>query len=275
MRHRRTHGLCLGFALVATCLATGGLVAQTRAEEEKQREQWQRVADIFRAMDVRPGATVADVGAGDGFFTSRLASAVGPSGQVLAVDVNDAQLDRLRRRLTEQSISNVTVIKGTATDTRLPVVSLDAVLIINAYHEMSEHRAMLESIRSALKPMGRLVIVEPISEARRTATRSEQTRDHEISPEFVLQDVRAAGLRIIGLEDPFAARGRVIEWMMTVTPNLPIPPASSRPAQPDTVGNAKPRSGLRVSAHKLLQITSPVRGSEIPSSRCCWSFPTS
>jgi predicted methyltransferase len=91
MRHPRTHGFCLALAMLAACLATGELVAQTRSEQEKQREQWQRVTDIFRAMEVRPGAAVADVGAGDGFFTTRLASAVGPTGQVFAVDVSDAQ----------------------------------------------------------------------------------------------------------------------------------------------------------------------------------------
>lgn len=258
MRHRRTNGFCLALSLLATCLATGGLVAQTRAEQEKQREQWQRVADIFRAMEVRPGVAVADVGAGDGFFTSRLASAVGPTGQVFAVDVNDAPLDRLRRRLTEQAISNVTVIKGTASDPRLPAGTLDAALIINAYHEMPEHRAMLEAIRSALKLTGRLVIVEPISESRRTATRRDQTRDHEIAPEFVMQDVRAAGLRIIGLEDPFTTRGRAVEWMMTVTPGLTTTVIAANPpvAGPETGSRDWRDPGLRISADEFVKITS-------------------
>ena len=258
MRHPRTHGFCLALTMFAACLATGELVAQTRAEQEKQREQWQRVADIFRAMDVRPGAAVADVGAGDGFFTTRLASAVGPSGQVFAVDVSDAQIDRLRRRLTEESHSNVTVIKGTATEPRLPAGTLDAALIINAYHEMTEHQAMLEAIRSALKPTGRLVIVEPISATRRMATRREQTRDHEIAPEFVLQDVRAANLRIVGLEDPFTTRGRAVEWMMTVTPSSATTIVAASPA------SAKPGAGsrdwrgteLRISIDEFVKIAS-------------------
>jgi predicted methyltransferase len=78
---------------IALCVTSAVLLAQTRAEEEKQREQWQRVSDIFRAMDIRPGAVVADVGAGGGFFTTRLASAVGPSGRVYAVDIEDTTLD--------------------------------------------------------------------------------------------------------------------------------------------------------------------------------------
>jgi len=221
------------------------------------------VADIFRAMDVRPGATVADIGAGDGFFTSRLATAVGPSGQVVAVDVNDEPLNRLRGRLTEQSISNVTVIKGTATNPRLSAGTLDAALIINASHEMPEHQAMLESIRSALKPAGRLVIVEPISASRRPATRSEQTRDHEIAPEFVMQDVRAADLRIVGLDDP--TRGRVVEWMMTVMPGgATAVIAANPPSAGQETGVRDWRDpGLRISVDEFVKVTSSGSGTII------------
>ena len=257
MRYLRTQAVTVVLVVLAVYLVDGGLVAQTRAEQEKQREQWQRVPDIFRAMGVRAGATVADVGAGDGFFTSRLARAVGPSGRVFAVDVNDAQIDRLRRRLTDESLENVTVIRGTATDPQLPAGTLDAALIINAYHEMAEHQAMLEAIRSALKPAGRLVIVEPISASRRTATRAEQTREHEIAPEYVLQDARTAGLRIVGLEDPFTTRGRATEWMMTVTPSAAatIIAAGPAPARSDTTSRDWRDPGLRISVEELVKIT--------------------
>jgi predicted methyltransferase len=207
------------------------LVAQSRADQERQREQWQRVGDIFHALGIRSGAHVADIGAGDGFFTSRLAAAVGPGGHVYAVDIADSQLERIRRRLADDGHGNVTIIKGTSRDPRLPAGMLDAALIVNAYHEMPEHQAMLDAIRTALKPGGRLVIVEPIADQRRAAARADQTREHEIAPEFVMQDVRAAGLRIIGLEDPFAARGRALEWMLTVTPGAaPVLPAATAPA---------------------------------------------
>lgn len=213
--------------LVLVMLAVITLDGQgrSRAERERQREQWQRVDDIFRAMAVGPGAIVADVGAGDGFFTSRLASAVGPSGRVYAVDMDDRQLDRLRRRLSEEPHQNVTVTKGTASD---PTLTLDAALIVNAYHEMTEHQAMLRAIRRALKPAGRLVLVEPIDETRRSASRSDQAREHQISPEFALHDLRTAGFRIIGLEDPFTTRERTLEWMLTATPMSAAPPHGAR-----------------------------------------------
>lgn len=254
--HRFVRGLVLG--IVALCLGGAIVVAQGRADQEKQREAWQRVSDIFQAMDVRPGAVVADVGAGGGFFTSRLATSVGPSGQVFAVDVDDAQLDRLRRRLTDEGHGNVTVVKGTSADARLSPASLDAALIVNAYHEMPEHQAMLEAIRSALKPTGRLVIVEPISDARRTVARADQIRDHEIGPEFVLQDARAAGFRIIGLQDPFTTRGRVVEWMMTVTPSTAstaVVVDTSAPATGEPPREDWRDAALRISVDELVKLT--------------------
>jgi SAM-dependent methyltransferase len=152
----------------------------------------------------------------------------------------------------------VTVVKGTSTDPKLPEASLDAALIINAYHEMPEHQAMLDAIRRALKPTGRLVIVEPISEARRAAARADQIREHEIAPELALQDARAAGLRIIGLEDPFTTRGRVVEWMMTVTPTA-APTAvasSSAPAPSDTTADAWRDPKIRIPVDELVKLTS-------------------
>lgn len=248
----RMLGLLVGFVAVLT---GDGTVAQSRGEEEQRREQWQRVNDIFHAMDVKPGAVVADVGAGDGFFTSRLATAVGPSGQVFAVDVSDAQLERLRRRLDPEAHRNVTIIKGAPDDPRLPAGRLDAALIVNAYHEMPAHQAMLQSIRRALKPDGRLVIVEPIADARRDASRSDQAREHEITPEFAMQDARPAGFRIIGLEDPFTMRGRVVEWMMTVTPGTaPAVSANVAAGLPLSTGWRDP--DLRISIAEFVKLSS-------------------
>lgn len=244
-------------AAVAVAAGAVGLAAQTRAEQEKQREQWQRVTDIFRAMGVKTGSVVADVGSGDGFFTSRLATAVGPTGHVYAVDVSDAALDRLRRRLADESHRNVTVIKGTGTDPRLPANSIDAALIINAYHEMPEHQAMLSALRGALKADGRLVIVEPVSESRRAASRTDLVREHEITPELAMQDARLAGLRIVGLEDPFTIRGRVTEWMMTVTPSAAAgrAPVTTVPvAPPDPSADAWRDRALRIAVEDLAQL---------------------
>jgi predicted methyltransferase len=208
------------------------LLAQTRSTEETRREEWQKVDQILSAMGVRPGATVADVGAGDGFFTTRLARAVGAEGRVFAVDIDEGELTRLRKRLEDEGIRNVFVVKGTPTDPRLPERTLDAALIVNAYHEMAQHQQMLSALRNALKPDGKLVIVEPISDAKRSSSRVEQTQGHEIAPEFVLADARSAGFRIAGLQDPLTSRGRDLWWLLTLEPAATVTATASAPDAP-------------------------------------------
>jgi ubiquinone/menaquinone biosynthesis C-methylase UbiE len=205
----------------AACAAVLSLaVAAGIRAQEANRDEWQKVDAIFEALGVRPGATIADVGAGDGFFTARLAKKVGDDGRVYAVDVSDSALGRLRRRVEKDALANVTVVEGAEDDPKLPAGSLDAALIVNAYHEMREHQAVLTAIRLALKPEGRLVIVEPISKEMRSRPRERQTRDHEIAPDFVQEDAKAAGFRIVSLEDPFTERrtDRATEWMLVFAP---------------------------------------------------------
>lgn len=102
--------------LWASVIAAMPLPAQTRQTEDARREAWQKVDQIFAAMGVRAGATVADVGAGDGFFTSRLARAVGSDGRVFALDVDEKALARLKNRLADEGIRNVSAHSRSALD---------------------------------------------------------------------------------------------------------------------------------------------------------------
>ena len=190
---------------------------------QERREQWQRVDDVFGAMGVKPGAVVADLGAGDGFVTVRLAKAVGEQGKVYAVDISADVLRRLRARVAGDNLSQVAVIEGAADDPKLPEGALDAVLIVNAYHEMTAHQNILAKVKSALKPDGRLVIVEPIADARREKSRDEQTRNHEIAIQFVQQETKEAGFVQVSMQDPFTVRtqgqGHHDQmWMLVVRP---------------------------------------------------------
>jgi protein-L-isoaspartate O-methyltransferase len=219
--------LAVPLAMSALSVVLAGQRAEVRQREEQQREQWQKVAQIFEAMGVRPGAAVADVGAGWGFFTSRLSRIVGPSGRVVAIDIDEGMIATLRTRAQEEALGNVEIVKGDAGDTHLSDGFLDAVLIVNAYHEMREHQAMLDKIRRALKPDGHLVIVEPISPTHRADSREALAVRHEITPEFALDDARAAGYRIASLQDPFTReRGSSIEWMLVLTPDPDARPAA-------------------------------------------------
>jgi predicted methyltransferase len=243
--------------LCAGVLGAVPLLAQTRQTDEARREEWQKVDQIFSAMGVRSGATVADVGAGDGFFTSRLARAVGPDGRVFAVDIDEGALTRLRKRLEDEGIRNVFVVRGTATDPRLPERTLDAALIVNAYHEMTEHQQMLSALRSALKADGRLVIVEPISDTRRSSSRAEQTKEHQIAPEFALADARSAGFRIVAMQDPFTSRGRDLEWLLALQPSdaasAMTTPSEAAPAATTTSVEAADPS-LRITQEEFLKL---------------------
>jgi precorrin-6B methylase 2 len=124
-----------------------------RAAEEKTEA-------LVEALDIRDGDRVADIGAGTGFFTWRLAQRAGTRGRVLAVDVQQSMLDRAAAAMKERGVSNVDYVLASERDPRLPARSLDLVFIAHSYHEFAEPEAMIEAVRRSLNPAGRLVIVE-------------------------------------------------------------------------------------------------------------------
>jgi precorrin-6B methylase 2 len=227
--------VAVGLAFALTVSSGHAQVPATVRQEEAAREGRQRVADIFAAMTVRPGAVVADVGAGSGFLTVRLAQAVGASGRVIAVDTDKSAIARLQARVQQEGLPNVDIVQGTEDDPRLAPESLDAIVIVNAYHEMRAYQAMLRHFRRALKPKGRLVIVEPLSDKRRHDSREAQVRVHEIGLQFVEQEAREAGFRIARTEDPFTEQGSDAMWLLVATPDLLASTGASRDS-PTTPG---------------------------------------
>lgn len=208
-----------GALSVATCV----VLAQA---PRTSREEWQRPDDIVAALGLTPGVRVADVGAGDGFFTVRLARAVGPSGRVFAVDVEPKMLEALKQLTQKEKLANVDTIQGEQNDPRLEPNGVDAVLIVNAYHEMREHGVMLAHIRKALRPKGRLVIVEPITERQRDQPRDVQVKAHELAPEYVITELHAAGFRVERLEADFTANPvtKEMNWIIVAVPGTGVPP---------------------------------------------------
>ncbi len=215
-----------------------------RQRADLQREGWQRVPEILVAVGAVPGARLADVGAGDGFFTVRLARAVGRRGHVTAVDINAAVLERLRRRLSDEGVANVDTVQGDSADADLPAGSLDGILIVNAYHEMERHDQTLARLYRALKPGGRLVLVEPLDPTLRSESRDRQTRSHSLAPGFAVAEVRAAGFAIINLQDPFAIPGSTEQWMLVAQrTGSPAPTQADRPGDVRTAPDAPPPIG--------------------------------
>lgn len=128
--------------------------------ERPERIQEEEPDRAIAALDIARGATVADVGAGSGYFTVRLSDAVGPDGRVYANDLQPEMLAMLESRLERQKISNVTLVQGTTTDPRLPAESIDLILMVDVYHEFSQPQTMLRALRQSLKSGGRLVLLE-------------------------------------------------------------------------------------------------------------------
>jgi ubiquinone/menaquinone biosynthesis C-methylase UbiE len=114
----------------------------------------------MRLMRVERGSSVADLGAGSGYFTVRLARAVGSEGKVYAVDIQQGMLDLLRRTVTREKLTNVVPVLATEDDPHLPAQSVDLVLMVDVYHELSSPQATLAHLKRALKPGGRLVLLE-------------------------------------------------------------------------------------------------------------------
>lgn len=125
--------------------------------ERRDEEQPERV---LAELDLKPGMVVADVGAGSGYYSSRMAERVGPKGTVYAVDVQPEMLDILRLQMKQRRVANVEPILGTETDPRLPAGTLDLAIMVDVYHELAYPYEMLAAIVKALKPGGRVVFVE-------------------------------------------------------------------------------------------------------------------
>ena len=175
----------------------------------KERDAWQRPGEIIALLRLSKGSTVADIGCHEGYMTMKLAKAVGATGKVYAVDVQQNRLDKLKSNAQANGLANIIATKGDYDNPHLDVNSLDGALIIDTYHEMVDHDAMLQHIKSALKHNGRLVICEPIAEDRRKLQRTEQERRHEVGIEYVIEDLKKAGFTILFKQDPYIDREKI------------------------------------------------------------------
>jgi ubiquinone/menaquinone biosynthesis C-methylase UbiE len=157
-----------GRVIAETCTGAAWL----ERPEREAREQPERVLDM---LAIREGMTVADVGAGTGYFTVRLAKRVGRRGEVLATELQPEMLRVLDSRLSEERIGNVRLIRATESQAKLPERCCDLVLLVDVYHELADPPGVMAGIRRALKPTGKLVLVEYRGEDRKLAIKPEHT----------------------------------------------------------------------------------------------------
>src|SRR5687768_5608034 len=174
----RVHALPMGVA---------GAPWLDRAEREREEDP-----DLaMRLIRVARGSTVADLGAGSGYFTVRLARAVGAGGKVYAVDIQQGMLDLLKRAAAQERLTNVIPVLAAEDDPRLPAASVDLVLMVDVYHELAAPQTTLAHLQRALKPGGRLVLLEYRAEDPAVPIRPE----HKMTKAQVKLEVEHEGFR--------------------------------------------------------------------------------
>ena len=156
---------------------------------EREREEDPDLA--IRFLRIQKGWTVADVGAGSGYITLRLARAVGPMGKVYANDIQPGMLDLLQKNVAKAKMSNVIPVLGTIDDPKLPAGSVDLAIMVDVYHEFSQPQKMLQGLRDALKPDGRLVLLEYRAEDPDVPI----LREHKMSKAQVKQELEHEGFK--------------------------------------------------------------------------------
>jgi predicted methyltransferase len=160
------------------------------SDRARKRDVWQRPGEVMDALGVKPGHRVADIGCGFGYFTFRLAARVGAEGKVFAVDIEEEAIEKVRRRKERERLEQVEPILGESADPRLPN-DLDAVLIVDTYHEFRDYDRMMKAVFRALKPGGRLVIID--GEGPSGRPRTEYHRLHTIPAELVREEIARQG----------------------------------------------------------------------------------
>ena len=170
--------------------------------ESPDRAAWQKPDQIMDTLGIADGSTVADIGAGAGWFTIQLARRVGPNGVVYAEDVQRQMLEAIRRRVSREGLQNVQARLGTETDPNLPARALDAILVVDVYPEVDDRVTFLRNLSKALKPNGRIGVVNyKPGQGGPGPAPNEGVR---VDSAAVEADAHAAGLRVAGRENlPF------------------------------------------------------------------------
>lgn len=156
---------------------------------ERQRDKADEVGQVARLMRIAPGETVADIGAGSGYYVFRLSPRVGPAGRILAQDITPDYLADLEHRVSEAGLANVTVVRGEAHDPRLPPGSVDAAVLVHMYHEIAQPFGLLWNLAAAMKPGGRVGIVDADAIPSR----------HGTPPKLLRCELAAVGFREVSM----------------------------------------------------------------------------
>jgi ubiquinone/menaquinone biosynthesis C-methylase UbiE len=165
--------------------------------ERSERDQEEAPDVALAVLKIPKGATVADIGAGSGYITEKLSARVGPEGRVFANDVQPQMLQILARRLAIRNIANVTLVQGTIDDPKLQHASVDFAIMVDVYHELSQPQTMLRHLKNALRPGGRLVLLEYRKEDPTVPIKPE----HKMSVAEAKMEVEAEGFTLARVDE--------------------------------------------------------------------------
>lgn len=179
-----------------------GLKAQYTEADWADRDQWMKTNILLNKAGVGEGDKVADIGCHEGYLSMHLSKKVKGSGRVYAVDVRSDRLEELRINANKRNLRNIITILGDYDDPKLPERELDFVFIIDTYHEMEAHQKILRHVKDALKPGGKILILEKLKDKIRGKSRKEQVAAHSLSLRYVREELENAGFKILSaIED--------------------------------------------------------------------------
>jgi len=175
----------------------------TKWSTEEARDRVNEADDVMDSADVRPDMTVADIGAGDGYYTVRLAQRVGVGGRVLAQDIMPEVIERLADRVARERLDNVSIKLGAVDDPRLPAASFDRIFMVHMYHEIGEPYAFLWRLRPALRAGGQVIVVDgdrPIAQ-------------HGTPFRLLVCEFEAVGYKLVSYDDKQHAGGYLARFV--------------------------------------------------------------
>lgn len=180
-------------------------IAGTQFSTEAARDKAGEAGKVMAWAGIEPGSTVADIGAGEGYYTVRLAKRVGEKGRVLAQDINRPALQRLGERIARERLDNVAITEGAIDDPRLPRKSFDRIFLVHMYHEVTEPYAFLWRLAPALAKGGRVIVVD----------RDRPANQHGIPPKLLFCEFEAVGFRLTGYSDQLDVGGYFAQFEAT------------------------------------------------------------
>ncbi len=197
-------------------------VVSNQFSNENQRDSVGEAKTVMDLADIAPGMTVADIGAGEGYYTVRLAERVGPRGRVLAQDIDRKALSRLGQRVERERLDNVSIRLGTPDDPKLPGHSFDRVFLVHMYHEVEEPYAFLWRLWPSVRKDGRVIVVDM----------DRPTGQHGIAPLLLTCEFERVGFELDGFEKAPGLAGYYAQFKRKATrPH----PADIKPCQQDIV----------------------------------------